>query len=345
MKIEYFSVWFMNHSTVAISDNCTFGGMQKKIPIPANPVEAGLYFISNHFLSKVKPMSISSSHQDLFRQPSAAEKISLVRSLMDTGDLNADVATALLKSIHSELAQPQSQNHSLYASYARLMQSLQHEMPEVHQHVVATWQAARQAETEDISGIEEPAEVEIGGKVEPKSTEETRAEETAEPGESSNMEGEPEESESEPEAEKGQIEEEEQGEKEEREAEESEKDASEQDEEPEQEREEESEVNVEESEIEQEELETKEELGEEETDEEKEELEGQEIAGEEVKESEKPEGGEETDKAEDSESVEESDHMATEAAEAAAHLEHAESETDVAEEEPGEEEPPIEAAE
>src|SRR6185503_12931905 len=148
------------------SDNCIFGGDQILL-VSTYPVQARLYFISSYFLSKVKPMSISSSHQDLFRQPSAAEKISLVRSLMDTGDLNADVATALLKSIHSELAQPQSQNHSLYASYARLMQSLQHEMPEVHQQVVATWQAARRAETEDISWAEEPPETETGGKVEP----------------------------------------------------------------------------------------------------------------------------------------------------------------------------------
>src|SRR5215216_4071044 len=203
-------------------------------------------------------MTISASHQDLFHQPSAAEKISLVRSLMDTGDLNADVATALLKSIHSELAQPQSQNHSLYASYARLMQSLQHELPEVHQQVVATWQAERQAETENISWAEEPAAIETGGKVEPKQTEESGEEETAEPGEASDMESEPEESESEPEeahdekeddqeAEQDQIEEEEEVD----EVEESEEEASESVEEPEQEREEESEVdvNVEESEI------------------------------------------------------------------------------------------------
>jgi hypothetical protein len=298
-------------------------------------------------------MSISSSHQDLFRQPSAAEKISLVRSLMDTGDLNADVATALLKSIHSELAQPQSQNHSLYASYARLMQSLQHEMPEVHQQVVATWQAARQAETEDISWAEEPPETETGGKVEPKSTEESRAEETAEPGGSSEAEGAPEESEAEEEeekeekeeqeAEKGEVEDEEEIEKEEHEAEEPE-----QVEEPEdenQEEENEVEVNVEESEIEQEELEAKEEFGEEGAHEEKEEPEELEVAGEEVKESEKPEAGDETSKAEDSDPVEESDHIATEAAEAAVHMEHEAGETEVSEEEPGEEEPPIEAVE
>ena len=41
--------------------------------------------------------------------------------------------------------------------------------------------------------------------------------------------------------------------------------------------------------------------------------------------------------------MEEADHMATEAAEAAAHMEHGESETEFAEEELGEEEPPMEA--
>ncbi|HEY6020662.1 MAG TPA: hypothetical protein VIY48_12450, partial [Candidatus Paceibacterota bacterium] len=46
------------------------------------------------------------------------------------------------------------------------------------------------------------------------------------------------------------------------------------------------------------------------------------------------------------EQAEEGERMATEAAEAAAHMEHAESETEVLEqEEPGEEEPPTEAIE
>jgi len=52
-------------------------------------------------------MSISSSHRELFQEPSAAEKMSFVRSLMESGDLHADVALALLKSIHGELAQPE----------------------------------------------------------------------------------------------------------------------------------------------------------------------------------------------------------------------------------------------
>jgi len=112
-------------------------------------------------------MPLFSSHHDLFHQPSPAEKISFVRSLMETGALNADAALALLKSIHTELAQPQGNNHSLYASYARLMASLRHEMPEVYQHVVANWQAPQPArvEPEETSAEEGLLETETGGEV------------------------------------------------------------------------------------------------------------------------------------------------------------------------------------
>jgi hypothetical protein len=124
-------------------------------------------------------MSTSSSHHDLFHQPGPADKISFVRSLKETGDLNADVAMALLKSIHSELAQPQGQDHSIYASYARLMASLQHEMPDVHQHVVRNWQAPRRADTppKDESAEEGFIETETGGEAE--RTETSKAEEAA----------------------------------------------------------------------------------------------------------------------------------------------------------------------
>lgn len=112
-------------------------------------------------------MSLFSSHHDLFHQPGLAEKISFVRSLMETGALNADAALALLNSIHTELVQPQRNNHSLYASYARLMASLNHEMPEVYQHVVANWQAPQPArvEPEGASAEEGLLETETGGEV------------------------------------------------------------------------------------------------------------------------------------------------------------------------------------
>jgi hypothetical protein len=143
-------------------------------------------------------MSISSSHQELFRQPSAAEKISFVRSLMETGDLHADVAMALVKSIHAELAQPtHGQDHASYASYARMMASLQHNLPDIHEHVVTNWQALRgvSAEPEDVSAEEGLVETETGE--EAKRTEKSSVEEIRQDKEFWETEGESEGSESE----------------------------------------------------------------------------------------------------------------------------------------------------
>jgi len=308
------------------------------------------YTSSKIFLSKVKPMSISSSHQELFHQPSAAEKISFVQSLMETGDLHADVAMALVKSIHTELAQPQpqGQDHSIYASYARMMASLQHNLPDVHEHVVTNWQATRSTEPEETSAAEQFIETETGG--EAKRMEKSSAEEAGRDKEFWETEGETEGSESEPEEEssededkeekeqaeeKGQVEEpdEEEPDKQEGEDEEPAEEEPEKEEEPEEEEQEEIEDNVEESEIEEKELETKEEQGEEESSEEKEEPQEHAVEGEE---SEKPEmeTSEQAGETEKGEPVEEAEHMATEAAEAAAHMEHAEGETELAEEEP-----------
>src|SRR6266498_3806400 len=146
-------------------------------------------------------MSISSSHQDLFHQPGAAEKISFVRSLMETGDLNADVAVALVKSIHTELAQPQGQDHSSYASYARMMASLQHNLPDIHEHVVTNWKAPGRvrAEPEEVSAEKGFVETESGGEV--KRAEQSNREEGNQDKEFWETEGETKGSESEAEAE------------------------------------------------------------------------------------------------------------------------------------------------
>jgi len=142
-------------------------------------------------------MTSLSSHQDLFQQASAAEKISLVQSLMETGELDANVAMALLKSIHSELAQPQGHDHALYANYARLMASLNHKMPDVHQHVVANWRAPQRAQLQPEEDLEEeePIEAEAGG--EAKRTEMSGVKEAGRGEESLKAEGGTEEGESE----------------------------------------------------------------------------------------------------------------------------------------------------
>ena len=293
-------------------------------------------------------MSVSSTHQDLFHQPSAAEKISFVRSLMETGDLQADVAMALLKSIHTELADPQGQDHSSYASYARMMASLQHTMPDVHQHVVENWQASQRVQVEPEEGFVETEPSGEAKRVEKSSAEEIgqdkefwETEGGAEGIEAEEERGEIEEKDEgeEREEEKGEIEadDEEESDKEEREDEEPQDEQHEQEDEPEKEPQEDNEVegDVEESEIEQEELETKEEPGEQEAPEE------QEAEGEESEKSEVETGGE----AEGNEVAGEGERLATEAAEAVAHMEHAQSEAEIIEEEPEEEEPPMEAAE
>ena len=220
-------------------------------------------------------MSLSSSHQDLFHQPSPAEKISFVQSLIETGDLNADVAMALLKSIHSELAQPQGQDHSLYARYARLMASLQHEMPDVHQHVVTNWQATQpvHVEPEEASAEDGSLETETGGEAKRIATSDV---EEADQGKGFwEPEGEMEGSESQA------------------------------------------------AEPKKEENETREEP---------------------LEEPEKPEI-ESSGEVEETSDSEEGERMATEAAEAAAHMEHAQGEAETVKEEPGEAEPPMEAVE
>jgi pilus assembly protein FimV len=303
-------------------------------------------------------MSISSSHHDLFHQPSPAEKMSFVRSLIETGDLKADVAMALLKSIHSELAQPQGQDHSLYAGYARLMASLQHEMPDVHEHVVANWQAPQpvRVEPEEASAEEGSLETETGG--EAKRTVTSDVEEAEQRKEFWEPEGEMEGSESEaaePE-EPGEIEEkaetedseEAKGELEATEEEEPENEEREDEEPEEEDPEEKDQDQEEEAEPEKEENETREEPVEEpeaeENEEEPQELETPEVHEEAVEESDKPEV-ESSGEVEETSGSEEGERMATEAAEAAAHMEHAEAEAEIVEEEPGEAEPPMEAVE
>ncbi|MFT3890004.1 MAG: hypothetical protein QM730_00080 [Anaerolineales bacterium] len=125
-------------------------------------------------------MPLSSSHHDLFQQSGTADKISLFQNLLHSHDLNADEALALLRSIHADLEQPQGHERSVYESYAHMMESLRHEMPDVHQHVVENWKHPRQANStekaeefvEDESGSERDPEA----KHEEKSEHETRKE-------------------------------------------------------------------------------------------------------------------------------------------------------------------------
>ena len=85
-------------------------------------------------------MPISEERHNLFHSSGIADKLSLFQSLLDSKDLDADEALALLNNIHAELEQPRGQSSSVYVRYAEVMESLQRQMPEVHQEVAARWQ-------------------------------------------------------------------------------------------------------------------------------------------------------------------------------------------------------------
>ena len=84
-------------------------------------------------------MPISQDHKELFHQPATSEVLSMVRSMLDAYDIESNEALALLGSIHAGLRQAKGQDGSVYARYAQTMALLQHQMPEIHQHVVANW--------------------------------------------------------------------------------------------------------------------------------------------------------------------------------------------------------------
>ena len=85
-------------------------------------------------------MTISRDYNKLFHQSTTAETLTMLQSLVDTRDVQPDEALALLGSVHADLRQSKGKDGSIYARYAQTMESLRHQMPEVHQHVVVNWQ-------------------------------------------------------------------------------------------------------------------------------------------------------------------------------------------------------------
>jgi hypothetical protein len=81
----------------------------------------------------------SQTNKDLFRHTTPSDMLSLLWSMLDSGDIQPQEALALVGAIHAGLRNPGERNGSTYALYARIMALLRHEMPEIHQHVVANW--------------------------------------------------------------------------------------------------------------------------------------------------------------------------------------------------------------
>jgi len=102
-------------------------------------------------------MPLSKNHHVLFQQSNVTDRMSLFQSLLDSHELTQDEALALLGAIHADLRQSQGQDGTIYARYARVMESLHSEMPDVHQYVVANWQMPHtEADPLDDSSNTEP---------------------------------------------------------------------------------------------------------------------------------------------------------------------------------------------
>lgn len=84
-------------------------------------------------------MPISSSHKDLFRNPTTKDKLTLFQLLFDVRLLTADLTLALLKIIHKELSTHQVRDRSVYKLYAESIESLRYHMSDVLQQVINTW--------------------------------------------------------------------------------------------------------------------------------------------------------------------------------------------------------------
>jgi hypothetical protein len=84
-----------------------------------------------------------SSHQDFFRTPSIADRLNLFQYLFDSGEIQADLALALLKVIHGELSNEQTRDRSVYRRYSFVVQALRYHKAGLLQQVVDAWNITR----------------------------------------------------------------------------------------------------------------------------------------------------------------------------------------------------------
>ena len=82
---------------------------------------------------------ITSSHKDLFRNPTTENKLTLLQLLLEANELTVNLTLALLKIIHRELKSKQNRDRSLYKRYAQAIESLHYQMLDTLQLVVAAW--------------------------------------------------------------------------------------------------------------------------------------------------------------------------------------------------------------
>lgn len=84
-------------------------------------------------------MPISAQHTDLFHNSDTSDKILLFQQLLKSQDLTAMEALALLNTIHQELQQSEGHHPEVYVRYAQMMELFKKRMPELHEEVTRKW--------------------------------------------------------------------------------------------------------------------------------------------------------------------------------------------------------------
>jgi hypothetical protein len=81
----------------------------------------------------------------LFQKSGPDDTLRYLRSRLSARDLSRGEALALLGAVHRELAGSEADDSKVYAAYARFIESLQREMPDIHEHVIGAWRQNRHA--------------------------------------------------------------------------------------------------------------------------------------------------------------------------------------------------------
>ena len=84
---------------------------------------------------------------DLFRDSSPQGTLELLFSKIEENDLSPDEALAMLSAVHNELGQEAAADTNVYQLYASFMKLLQHEKPDIYDHVVSSWNQRIKAES------------------------------------------------------------------------------------------------------------------------------------------------------------------------------------------------------
>lgn len=88
-------------------------------------------------------MNSSSINKNFFRPPTPADKLNLFQLLLESNQINPDLALALLKVIHGELSREQNTELSAYKLYAEVIEVLRFNKSDLLQHIVDIWNAGR----------------------------------------------------------------------------------------------------------------------------------------------------------------------------------------------------------